>query len=238
MKWLLSAIPHRSPRRTLQNFSGQSFDEGLELSRNYDTAAVVSSAWTSLQSDIPKLPCEQGFWSSFLDPTKPALESFYRGFKRPLPFHYEGNATSTSESEVERIVVSKTYPGLQSFIKHFKDVPEKSWQEERDALWEIAIRRWVAVLDTCEAGDNLLLISLQCETSFTEKAEILVDVFFNKAPQNLMKRANSLSKLCNSLAVKGLNFPCKEDEFYQFLNSESDKGALSSRLKDCFEAVV
>ena len=155
----------------------------------------------------------KGFGVAFWTLQKPALESFYRGFKRPLPFHYEGNATSTSESEVERIVVSKTYPGLQSFIKHFKDVPEKSWQEERDALWEIAIRRWVAVLDTCEAGDNLLLISLQCETSFTEKAQILVDVFFNKAPQNLMKRANSLSKLCNSLAVKGLNFHAKKMNF-------------------------
>ena len=35
---------------------GQNFDESLELSRNYNTAAVVGSAWTSLQSDIPKLP--------------------------------------------------------------------------------------------------------------------------------------------------------------------------------------
>jgi hypothetical protein len=217
---------------------GQSVDEELELSRNYDTAAVVSSAWTSLQSEIPKLPWEQDFWSGFLNPAKPALEQFYRGFKRPLPFHYEGKATSTPESEVERRVVYKTYPGLQSFIKHIKDVPEKSWQEERDALWEIAIRRWVAVLDACEAGDNLLLLSLQCKTSFTEKAQILVDVFFNKAPQTLMKRVNSLSKLCNSLAVRGLSFPCKEDEFYQFLKSESETGAPSSRLKACFEAVV
>jgi hypothetical protein len=88
---------------------GQSFDESLELSRNYNTAAVVGSAWTSLQSDIPKLPWEQDFWSGFLDPAKPVLEQFYKGFKRPLPFHYEGTLTSTSESEVDRRVVSKTY---------------------------------------------------------------------------------------------------------------------------------
>ena len=217
---------------------GQSADADLEFSRNYDTAAVVSSAWTSLQSEIPKLPREQDFWSGFLDPAKPVLEQFHKGFKRPLPFHYEGTSTSASKSEVDRRVVSKPYPGLQSFIKHIKDVPEKSWQEERDALWEIAIRRWVAVLDTCEAGDNLLILSLQCKTSFTEKAQILVDVFYNKAPQTLMKRVNSLSKLCNSLAVKGLSFPCTEDEFYQFLKSESESGAPSSRLKACFEAVV
>jgi hypothetical protein len=53
-----------------------------------------------------------------------------------------------------------------------------------------------------------------------------------------MKRVNSLSKLCNSLAVKGLSFPCKEDEFYQFLKSESENGDPSSRMKACFEAVV
>jgi len=99
---------------------GQSADKDLELSRNYDTSAVVSSAWTSLQSEIPKLPWEQDFWSGFLDPAKPALEQFYKGFKRPLPFHYEGTSTSTSKSEVDRRVVSKTYPGLQSFIKHIK----------------------------------------------------------------------------------------------------------------------
>jgi hypothetical protein len=152
-----------------------------------------------LQSEIPKLPWEQDFWSGFLDPAKPVLEQFYKGFKRPLPFHYEGTLTSTSESEVDRRVVSKTYPGLQSFIKHIKDVSERSWQEERDALWEIVIRRWVAVLDACEAGDNLLILSLQCKTSFTEKAQILVDVFFNKAPQILDETCKQLVKVVQQL---------------------------------------
>ena len=96
-------------------------------------------------------------------------------------------------------MVSKIYPGLQSFIKHIKDVPERSWQEERDALWEIAIRRWVAVLDACEAGDNLLILSLQCKTSFTEKAQILVDVFFNKAPQILDETCKQLVKVVQQL---------------------------------------
>ena len=105
-------------------------------------------------------------------------------------------------------------------------------------MWEIAIRRWVAVLDTCEAGGTLLLHSLQSKTTFTTKAQILVDVFFNKAPQTLITRVNSLSKLCDKLAVKGLSFPCREDDFYQFLKSESQQGAPSWRLKACFEAVV
>jgi len=34
----------------------QSVDLELELSRNYNVSAVVCSAWTSLQSEVPKLP--------------------------------------------------------------------------------------------------------------------------------------------------------------------------------------
>ena len=216
----------------------QSVDLELELSRNYNVSAVVCSAWTSLQSEVPKLPWEQGFWNNFLDPTKTAMDCLHSGFKRPVPYHYEGGTASSSNPEVERRVVAKTFPSIQGFLKHIRDVPEKSWQEERDALWEIAIRRWVAVLDECDAGDTLLLHTLHARTSFTEKAQILVDVFFNKAPQTLIKRVNSLSRLCNSLSKTGLRFPCDEDEFYKYLKAESQKGAPSSRLKACFEAVV
>ena len=69
-------MPPRSPRRTMQVLPEQSLDADLELSRDYNTAAIVGSAWTSLQSDIPKLPWEQDFWSGFLDPTKSAMDLF------------------------------------------------------------------------------------------------------------------------------------------------------------------
>ena len=131
----LFVMPPRSPRRTMQVLPEQSLDADLELSRDYNTAATVGSAWTSLQLDIPKLPWEHDFWSGFLDLTKSAMDLFHKGYKRPMPFHFEGNATASTESEAERRVVSKSFSGLQSFIKHIKDVTEESWQEERDALW-------------------------------------------------------------------------------------------------------
>jgi hypothetical protein len=112
----------------------QSVDLELELSRNYNVSAVVCSAWTSLQSEVPKLPWEQGFWNNFLDPTKTAMDCLHSGFKRPVPYHYEGGTASSSNPEVERRVVAKTFPSIQGFLKHIRDVPEKSWQEERDAL--------------------------------------------------------------------------------------------------------
>ena len=174
------------------------------------------------------------FGTIFLDPTKTALDCLHSGFKRPVPYHYEGGTASSSNPEVERRVVAKTFPSIQGFLKHIRDVPEKSWQEERDALWEIAIRRWVAVLDECDAGDTLLLHTLHARTSFTEKAQILVDVFFNKAPQTPIKRVNSLSKLCNSLSKAGLRFPCDEDEILQILESRISEGCAIFEVESLF----
>jgi hypothetical protein len=102
----------------------------------------------------------------------------------------------------------------------------------------MAIRRWVAILDSWAADGILLVQALQSKESFTEKAQILVDVFFNKAPQTLMKRVNSISKVCGQLASQGIGFPCAESEFYDFLKAEAQKGAPASRLKAFFEAVV
>jgi hypothetical protein len=89
----------------------------------------------------------------------------------------------------------------------------------------MAIRRWVAILDSWAADGILLVQALQSKESFTEKAQILVDVFFNKAPQTLMKRVNSISKVCGQLASQGIGFPCAESEFYDFLKAEAQKGA-------------
>ena len=59
---------------------GQSADKDLELSRNYDTSAVVSSAWTSLQSEIPKSPWEQDFWSGFFGPGQTCVGTILQRF--------------------------------------------------------------------------------------------------------------------------------------------------------------
>ena len=55
---------------------------------------------------------------------------------------------------------------------------------------------------------------------------------------HLDETCKQLIKMCHSLTVKGLLFPCSGDEFYQYLKLESQNGAPSSRPKACFEAVV
>eukprot|EP00435_Cladocopium_sp_Y103_P064628 s379_g26.t1 len=162
-------------------------EDEVPLTEDYRPEVAVQSAWNSLQSDSYKLPWETGFWDQFLDFNVTVWEQMTKGIKRPMPVpHVELGSTATS-SEVDRRVVSKTFPTLTSFLKNIRDVPEKSWQEEPEAKWEVAIRRWVALIDSWNAGDSLLIQALHECTSFTEKAQILVDVFYNKAPQTFSR---------------------------------------------------
>ena len=96
----------------------------------------------------------------------------------------------------------------------------------------------MATLDTWKTGESKLLQALHECNTFKDKAQILVDVFYNKAPQTLTKRINSLQKLCLALREDGVFFPCSETQFYSFLKQEASRGAPSSRLKSYYEAVV
>ena len=215
-----------------------SFDEEIPLTEKYDVESVVQSAWKSLPSDNIQLPWEANFWDTFLDPNVSALDMMHKSMKRPLPVQ-ELVATGTFGAvEVERRVSSKTYKEVTNFLQFIKDVPEKSWQEEREALWETAIRRWVALLDSWDADNSAVAKTLQDLQTFSEKAQILVDIFFNKAPQTLMKRVNSLLRVTERLHVQGVKFPCSEEQFYRFLKSEAQSSCAASRLKSFFEAVV
>ena len=217
---------------------GISVDSDLRLIEKYDPDSMVRAAWRSLQPTVPKLPWEGNFWDRFLDPNVSAMDMLESSFKRPLPAPVVSEQFNSHAEEVERRVVHKPFKEVKGFLQHVRDVPERSWKEEREALWETAIRRWVATMDEWQAGDSKLLEAThECKT-FTEKAQILVDVFYNKAPQTLTKRVNSLQKLCLALKEEGIRFPCSESQFYSFLKQETCRGAPSSRLKSFFEAVV
>ena len=224
------------------DFSGDlpvhTVDDDLGISAGYSVEAVVGSAWNNLRSEDYKLPWETDFWDQFLDPNVFVMEQMSKGFKRPLAVPVLQATDSTDTTEVDRRVAAKPFPLIKSFLKHVKDVPERSWQEEREACWETGIRRWVALLDQWIAGDSTLLQAIQSKRTFSEKAQILVDVFYNKAPQTLIKRANSLGCVCGALQADGISFPCSEDEFYTCLKKQAGSGAPASRLKAIFEAVV
>ena len=213
-------------------------DVQIPLSKDYDAGRVLESAWRNLPNDEYVLPWDAGFWNKFLDPNKSALDMFMPKLKRPLPMPLVESGATSSSAAVDRRVTAKTFPTVKNFLQNIRDVPERTWREEREAVWETAIRRWVSLLESWDDSRVTLASALKSKTSFTEKAQIVVDVFFNKAPQTLIKRVNSLAKLTNELGASGIYFPCNEDEFYQFLRSEVDSKCSASRLKAYFEAVV
>lgn len=112
-----------------------------------------------------------------------------------------------------------------------------SWTEAHEAQWEVAIRRLVSLIDSWD-GEAHICKLLHARTDFRGKAQILVDIFFNRAPQTLAKRVNSLGRLTNLLAAQGKRFPFEENNFYELLKLEQDRGAPVSRLKGYFEAVT
>ena len=179
-----------------------------------------------------------GFGNKFLDPNVTAWDMMTRGIKRPAPFHVEPVTHDALEDTVEQRVIAKQTVEVKNFLQHIRDVPEKTWREEREAVWETAIRRWILLLEQWEAPEAPLTTAIQNKESFVEKAQIMVDVFYNKAPQTLMKRVNSLAKLCHSLHGLGVRFPCNEEEFYLFLKGEASRKAPASRLKAFFESLV
>ena len=208
------------------------------ISENYDPEVIVQSAWKSLPSRELEMPWESGFWNKFLDPNVTAWDMMTRGIKRPAPFHVEPVIHDALEDTVEQRVIAKQTVEVKNFLQHIRDVPEKTWREEREAVWETAIRRWILLLEQWEAPEAPLITAIQNKESFVEKAQIMVDVFYNKAPQTLMKRVNSLAKLCHSLHGLGVRFPCNEEEFYLFLKGEASRKAPASRLKAFFESLV
>ena len=224
------------------DFSGflpeSSFGNNLGVASDYNPETVVQSAWKSLSAETFKLPWERGFWDRFLDPNTSVMDMMGKGFKRPLPAPVIQDSGSASSREVERRVFPRPFQEMKGFLQHVRDIPERSWQEEREAMWETSVRRWVALTDTWLPESSTLIAALHNCKTFKEKAQILVDVFYNKSPQTLMKRVNSLQRLCTALQEDGIRFPCSEEQFYNFLKQETVMGAPSSRLKSFFEALV
>ena len=213
--------------------------DGFEsFPEDYRAEKMVQAAWKSLPNKELELHWESDFWTRFLDPNVSALDMMSKGLKRPMPAPDISGAAGSSDGDVERRVVTKQIGEVKNFLQHVRDVPEKTWKEEREAKWEVAIRRWIALLETWRADASQLVLAVQTQDTFQKKAQILVDIFFNKAPQTILKRAKSLAKLCGLLQQQGITFPCTEEQFYMFLRNEISAKAPSSRLKAYFEALV
>ena len=183
-------------------------------------------------------PLGTGLLGQFLDLNQSVMDMMGKEFKRTLPAPVAQESGSASSREVERRVFPRPFQEVKGFMQHVRDIPGCSWQEELGAMLETSVRSWVALTDTwLPESSTLIAVSHNCKT-FKEKARILVDVFYNKSPQALMKRVNRCQRLCTALQVDGIRFPCGEEQVYNFLKQETVRGAPSSTLKSFFEALV
>lgn len=206
------------------------------LSAGYDADAVLDSAWKSLQSSSLKHFWEDTFWESLLDDRVQPADIMTNALKRPLPVLFIGEEKQVEPVE-QRIAKRIAVTEGPAFLRVVRDTTEQSWQEEREAKWEISIRRWVALIDSWNDTSKIASL-IQGKTEFVDKAQILVDVFFNKSPQTLAKRVNSLGRITNHFLGLGKSFPCDECEFYNFLKLEASRMAPVSRLKGYYEAIT
>ena len=154
-----------------------------EIIPGYDRASQVSSAMNSLAPVGLKHFWENDFWSSMLDGSSNNIHGAYN-FHRPvnmMPLEI------VATSEPSNVKVAKEPTVLRGFMECVRSLQIQSWQEEREALHDRAIRRWVHLLEAWDVEVKIVSCLRECGT-FKEKAQILVDVFYNKAPSTLMKR--------------------------------------------------
>ena len=128
---------------------------------DYDADRVVQSAWKSLPNIELEPHWESDFWTRFFDPNTTALDMMTKGIKRPMPVPDASTAIECTEVEVERRIATKQTVEVKNFLQHIRDIPERTWREEREAQWEVAIRRWVALIETWEASEIPLAVSIQ-----------------------------------------------------------------------------
>ncbi len=209
----------------------------VAISETYDADAVLDSAWKNIPDPGLKQFWENDFWENLFNPSISAVDSMTRGLKRPFQPQPVDESLDHEELVEHRIAKKISVATGPSYLHCVADSVELSWKEEREAKWEVAVRRWVSLIDSW-TGDAHICQLLRGQSDFRGKAQILVDIFFNKAPQTLLKRVNSLGRLANLLTSMGKSFPCSEQEFYDMLKYESDRAAPVSRLKGYYEAIT
>ena len=219
------------PSESVQTSAGNVAAAGIE---GYSADNTFGLARSRLQPAGIQHFWETGFWNDFFDPNRDFLSSFEQTFKRPVdPTHdnYEVDSAEALERKPKSIRVAAT------FMDHVKTTTVMSWRDQRDSAWQTAIYRWHAMLST---WDRKVQITehVFCREGFSSQAQVLVDVFHNRAPSTIMKRCRSMSRMANFFKDRGRVFPCDESQFYEFLCVERENGAPPSRLKGYVEAVT
>lgn len=212
-----------------------SLDEQLDFS-SYNREVVVDSAWTSLSSKPLKQFWENDFWHNMMSDDVSPLDILTSGLKRPMPVQHPELVQGEPEvAEASKPKILKK--AAAEFMACVKDVIPQNWKEERDSLHQVAIFRWHSLLLSWH-DDVDVVRALHLRPDKQSQLQVIVDIFYNKAPSTLMKRVRGLSRVTNYCLDRGISFPCTEEQMYAFLCEERESGAAPSRMKSVLEACV
>ena len=201
---------------------GQS-SSGVE---QFDTGLAISSALSSLPSRPVQHFWENSFWDVMLGDSHSVMDVFSSGMKRPLPVRPgDGDDGDAMPDPVKALRSFKAV--CHDFMECVMDIAPHTWKEERESLHQISIRRWHSML--MHWHDEIQIVQiLRSQDKLQQQLQTIVDIFYNKAPTTLMKRARSLARVTNYFNDRGLSFPCTEPEMYGYLCAERDGGAPGS----------
>ena len=210
------------------------------LTAGYNVDGALDRSWQQLGNKPLQQFWEQGFWAEIFGPGSDATSSTELsntlGLFRPTVPMAPRDADLEDDAEVSVGVHSKRMRHA-SYMDVVSNCTVQSWREQRDSMWETAVRRWHSCILSWD-GDDAIVGLVKQKTDFKSQCQIVVDVLHNKAPATLLKRCNSISRLVNDLHRHGCKFPCTEDELYEYLCRQRESGAPCSRLKSLLEAVT
>ena len=209
------------------------------LAEGYKTEKALERSWQQLDAKPLQQFWERGFWAEIFSDNNAGSSTALTeslGLHRPLlPFSEMRTEDSVSAEEV--MVEHHKRLKLGSYMDVVSKCSIQTWQEQRDSVWETAMRRWHSCIMSWK-GDDAIIAMIQNKVDFKSQCQIIVDVLHNKAPGTLLKRCNSISRLVNDLQRRDLSFPCSEEELYEHLCRQREAGAPHSRLKSLLEAVT
>ena len=205
----------------------------------YSVGKSMDRAWMQVESKPVQHFWEKGFWAEiFGDSTSSSTSSIITALelhRPPVPNLGQLDADLEDDGVLVGSVAKKARHA--TYMDVVVQCPIQSWQEQRDSMWETAIRRWHSCILSW-VGDDTVIGLIQGKTDFKSQCQIIVDVLHNKSPATLLKRCNSISRLVNDLHRLGLQFPCSEEELYDHLCRQRADGAPASRLKSLLEAIT
>ncbi len=225
---LLGAMAKAKPLSTASS-SGQI---DTSSSGNFNSDIVLGHALNSLEAERVELFWEKGFWSNVFTDGDPVDSMFPKGLKIPWSF-FQPAADGSVDDPGDIVREPKFVSGGCHYSSVISSSLQFSWRDEREAKWETAIRRWHTLIMSWSSDAVLIQTVLKGET-FREQSQVLVDVFYNKAPSTLLKRCPGVNRITCVLMKLGISFPCSESDFYDFMCRQRAEGAPASRMKSCF----